>query len=1115
MSKHRLLPLLTVTLFSVSITSCTESGDPPLFEELSPKETKVTFENQLRSDSEFNVYKYRNFYNGGGVAVADVNQDSLPDIYLTANRGENRLYLNQGSFSFMDVTKQAGVAGSKPWTTGASFVDINDDGLLDIYVTNSGEFDIDKRRNELFINNGDGSFTESANDYGLDDPGYSIHAAFFDYDLDGDLDMYLLNNSDASIVDFDLDKEYRSIRDEMGGDKLYRNDGGFFSDVSEKAGIYSPEIGFSLSAAISDLNRDGYPDIYVANDFFEYDYLYMNNGDGTFDEVLKEQINSISAASMGSDIADINNDGWPDIYVTDMLPLTDERTKQITTFENWERFSMKKSQGYHYQVTRNTLQLNNANGTYSEVGRLAGIQASDWSWATLIADFDLNGYSDILITNGLIQDITNLDYIEEINRPDMVRSIIQDENVNFDQLIDMIPSTPIPNVVYANEGGLVFTERAKEWGLGEPGYSSGASWADFDNDGDLDLVVNNVNKHAKIFKNRSVEYLNNQWLHVDLKGESPNRYAIGASVEVWADRSYWYREHFLQRGYQSSVDPGMFFGLANHDTIDSLKVNWPDGRISVLKNVESSQSITVHQSKASLPDTTNDYSEPALIAGDISPDKHLDAPLFSDITDDVGLEWTHEENEYIDFNRESLLLHMRSTEGPALCTADINGDGLDEIYIGGAREQPGILIFQNQNGEFVIKNSPVFEKDALSEDTDCAFFDADGDGDYDLYVTSGGNSFSTGSSALFDRLYLNDGSGNFQKQESFIPPGGYSTNSTVSAADFNSDGSIDLFVGERLKPFSLGTPVRGFLLINDGNGHFTEQSAEWNENFEELGMITDSAILDWDGDGLIDLAIAGEWMPIRIFKNTGNSFEEMTNELNLTETKGLWNSLHADDFDGDGRDDLIAGNHGLNTHFKTSNENPLRMWVGDFENDGMPEQIISRSFDGRDKPFVLKHDLLNQIPSLREKYPDYSDYADQSMQDIFSSDLLESAMVLETDMLESVLFMNRISKVDIIKLPLRSQFSPLFGIWTGQLFDREGKYLVTVGNLYEVKPMAGQYDASYGSVVTSNLQSIPQTISGFSVEGSGRKIASIKNANNDKILIIARNNATPLFFKIN
>lgn len=1102
--------------FFLFLSSCSNNPDEtlPLFESIPVEKSNIQFENNLNSDSDFNVYRYRNFYNGGGVAVGDVNQDSLPDVYLTANRGANKLYINKGDFVFEDVTDKAGVSGSKPWATGTSFVDINEDGLLDIYVTNSGEFETDQRRNELFINNGDGTFTESASEYGLDHPGYSIHASFFDYDLDGDLDMYLLNNSDASVVDFDLDINHRDTINELGGDKLFRNDSGSFTDVTYEAGIYSSEIGFGLSASISDLNRDGYPDIYVANDFFEYDYLYMNNGDGTFDEVLKEQINSISAASMGTDIADLTNNGWPDIYATDMLPRTDQRTKQITTYENWELFSEKQSQGYHYQVTRNTLQLNNGNGTYSEVGRLAGVQASDWSWATLIADFDLNGHSDILVTNGLIQDITNLDYIEEINRPDIVRSIISDDNVDYEQLVEMIPSNPVPNVMFANYGKLEFENKAEEWGLGEPGYSSGSAWADFDNDGDLDIIINDVNGTAKLYKNQAVQNSKKHWLKVTLSGENPNPYGIGATVEVWADSSYWYREHYLQRGYQSSVEPGIFIGLGDHQNVDSLKVQWPDGRTSFQTDLTASQHVSISQTEASLFDS-HSFNKPPFISSDIDSDRSIDGPLVTDITEQVNLNWSHQENEYVDFNREPLLLHMRSTEGPALCSADVNNDGLDDFYIGGAREQAGAIVLQTPNSEFSTNPQPVFDEDSLSEDTDCTFLDSDGDGDLDLFVTSGGNSFSTGASALFDRLYINNGSGNFEKYSSLLPTGGFSANSTVSTADFNDDGAPDLFVGERLRPFSFGMPVRGFVLINDGEGNFTEESASWNSQFSELGMITDSAILDWDGDGRQDLAITGEWMSIRIFRNTGSSFEEITDKAGLAETKGLWNTIHVADINQDGRDDLIGGNLGLNSHFKSSKEAPLKMWINDFESDGVPEQILTRSIDGEDKPFVLKHDLLNQIPSLRSKYPEYSDYADQSMQNIFSEETLNRSRILQADLLESIAILNTDDGAKIKKLPLRSQFSPVHGIWSGSLSGSNSLDLITVGNLYEVKPMAGQYDASYGTVLTSDLQSIPETISGLSVKGSGRKVISVENSDGDRILVIARNNAVPLFLRIN
>src|SRR5690625_2392710 len=819
------LLLLATVLIQCSKNSVQEEF---LFEKLPPSITGVTFENMLTPSEEFNMYIFRNFYNGGGVAIGDINGDGLPDIYLTGNQVSNRLYLNRGNYEFKDITEQAGLRSDGVWTTGVSMADVNGDGLLDIYITKSGPPGGAKRHNELFINNGDLTFTDRAEEYGLAEVGLSTHALFFDYDGDGDLDMYLLNNSFDPVGGYEgITGEARNSPDPMGGSKLFRNDGGVFTDVSSEAGIYTSRIGFGLSASVSDVNRDGLPDIYVANDFFERDYLYLNNGDGTFREVLDEQMGSISASSMGSDIADLTNNGWSDIYVADMLPADDRRLKTITTFETWELYNNKSEYGYGHQFTRNTLQLNNGDGTYSEVGRLAGTEATDWSWAVLIADYDNNGHQDIYVTNGLVQDITNLDYLGEIREPDLVRSIETGENADFEQLISLIPSEPVSNVLFSGEGDLVFRERAEEWGLGEPGFSSGAAWGDLNGNGLVDLVVSDVNGGVRIYRNRSDElYPQRSWLWVELQGESPNTAGIGARLDVWAGGRQWSREHMLQRGFQSSVAPGLHVGLGEISRVDSLQLRWGDGRVSRLRDVAVPARLTLRQREAGEPEAVERVpgsflpgdkgwgrAEGPRAAGGSGPVEGY--PLMELAGAGPAGGWAHLRGDHVDFTRERLLVHMRSAEGPALCSGDVNGDGLEDLYLGGGRGQAGVLLLQQPDGEFIEHTPGVFEADATSEDTSCVLFDADGDGHADLYVTSGGNSFSTGSSALLDRLYMGDGSGGFTRSPQLLPTSrGYVSSSVVVAGDLNGDGHPDLFVGERLKLFGVGLPGSGYLLIN-------------------------------------------------------------------------------------------------------------------------------------------------------------------------------------------------------------------------------------------------------------------------------------------------------------
>lgn len=1074
------------------------TGDEQLFTRILPENSGVNFVNQLDYEEEFNIYRYRNFYNGGGVALGDINNDGLVDIYFTSNMHSNRLYLNKGGFVFEDITEKAKVGGSRAWSTGVSMVDINGDGWLDIYVCNSGDVRGDNKQNELFINQGDQTFTEEADQYGIADQGFSTHGAFFDYDKDGDLDLYLLNNSYQAIGSFDLKVNLRNERDSIGGDKLYRNDGNHFTDVSVEAGIYGSIIGFGLGVTVGDINMDGWPDIYVSNDFFERDYIYINNGDGTFSERLEDMMECISAASMGADMADINNDTRPEIFVTDMIPQPDYRIKTKTTFDSWDSYKFSVDNGYYNQFTRNMLHLNNGDGTFSEIGRFSGVFATDWSWGALIFDMDNDGLKDIFVANGIAKDLTDQDYIEYFSNVRVMRQIITGDNVDFKRLIDAIPSEKIPNYAFKNTGKLHFINKAKDWGLGLPSHSNGSAYGDLDNDGDLDLVVNNVNMPAFIFDNHSVEKLpGHHYLKFILKGSEKNTDAIGTKIIVITNGERRYLEQVPVRGFQSTVDHRPNMGLGTMEIADSVIVRWPDDRITLLTNVPVDTTLTLSQNEGKIVETPIDRRS----------ESH--ETVLKDVTDADLLDFTHHENDFDDFTRESLIYQMLSTEGPRMARGDINADGRDDIYIGGAKESPGSLFVQQSDGSFRITNQEIFDADRISEDTDAAFFDADGDGDQDLYVTSGGNEFSSSSTALIDRLYMNDGRGNFSRSDQILPTNDFESTTAVKPADFDLDGDIDLFVGVRLKPLLYGVPCNGYLLQNDGNGNFTDISGSAAPGLKNIGMITDMQWADIDQDGDPDMVIVGDWMPVTIFVNDTGKFQKQKT-AGLENSNGWWNCLESADIDHDGDIDFIAGNHGLNSRFKASLQKPVSMYVNDFDNNGTVEQILTVYNGEKAYPLALKHDLVRQIPSLKKKYPNYVDYARQTITDIFTPRQLESAITLHAfEMRSSVILNDGNGNFHILPLPERAQFSTIHAVLVKDLAGESSPDLLVGGNLYDVKPEVGRYDASYGLLLEGNgdgtFRSMPSDKSGVLIKGQIRDIQNIQTSAGD-LYIVARNN---------
>jgi enediyne biosynthesis protein E4 len=1056
----------------------------PQFELLSPEITGINFSNDLVSTDEFNVYKYRNFYNGGGVALGDINNDGLEDIYLTSNLNKNKLYLNKGNFKFEDITETAKVGGSKAWSTGVSMVDINGDGLLDIYVCNSGDVKGDNKQNEFFINNGDLTFTERAEELGLDDKGFSTHASFFDYDKDGDLDVYLLNNSYQAIGSFNLTKNERPVRDVLGGDKLFENRDGKFVDVSEKAGIYGSIIGFGLGVTVGDMNNDNWQDIYVSNDFFERDYLYINQKDGTFKECLTTSINSISGASMGADAADINNDGYNDIFVTEMLPSEYDRLKTVTTFEDWNKYQYNLKNDYYYQFTRNMLQLNNTNLTFSEVGRFSGVEASDWSWGALFFDMNNDGLKDLFIANGIYKDLTNQDYLKYISNEEVFQSILKNNNqLDYKKLIDIIPSNKVKNHAYVNKGDLKFERQDN--GLNTEGFSNGSAYGDLDNDGDMDLVVNNVNMPLFIYKNNL--NVDSNYLKVILKGEGLNTNAIGAKLQLSNKSNTYFLEQQPVRGFQSSMDNRPNFGFKDKDSL-SLTVIWPSGKITKLLNVEANKTITLFEKDG--------------IVGDLSESVN-NTNLFN--KKEGIIDFVHNENNYVDFNVERLLPFMRSTEGPKMAIADVNNDGEDDIFIGGSKGNSSSLFIQ-KNHHFTKSNTNVFEKNKTNENAESVFFDADGDGDLDLYVCSGGVEFSKFSPNYLDKLYFNDGKGNFIESDQKLPTAnGYHSSSTVATSDIDNDGDIDLFVGERTIPNAYGSPGSGFLLINDGSGHFTEKSSALAPKFKDMGMITDAIFLDINNDTFKDLVVVGEFMGIQVFENINGNFKESANNK-LPNLKGWWNTIEQADIDNDGDLDLIVGNHGLNSRFRASLEQPIKLFSNDFDGNSYSDPILSfTAKDGKQYPYALRHNLVDQLKYLSKKYPDYESFKNASIQDIFTKEELAHSLVLEANTLSSVILINTGNfNFEVKDLPYEAQFSPIYAITTAD-FDNDGDQdIILGGNLNGVMPEFGRYDASYGNFIenTGNATfKYHKTGKGLKVNGQIRDIKIINNK-----IFIAKNN---------
>ncbi|MEJ7768105.1 MAG: VCBS repeat-containing protein [Chitinophagaceae bacterium] len=1075
--------------------SQTANDSTQVFQLLAPEKTGIDFVNEVVDGENFNILTYRNFYNGGGVAIGDINNDSLPDIYFTANQQKNRLYLNKGHFVFEDITNKAGVGGNMAWSTGVTMTDINADGLLDIYVCNSGDVDGNSKKNELFINNGDLSFTEKGREYNLDNEGYSTHAAFFDYDQDGDLDCYILNNSFRNPAKIEL---YRKVREQLspGGHKLMRNDGNTFSDVTQQAGIYSSDISFGLGIAVADLNGDHLPDLYISNDFWERDYLYLNKGNGKFSEELPSRVNFCSTSSMGADIADINNDGYPEIFTTDMLPGDNYRLKTTTAFDPFHLEDLKYRANYHYQITQNCLHLNDGNANFAEIAMLSGVAATDWSWGALIFDFENDGNKDIFVSNGILKDLMSLDFLEFIADRVQVRNTNGDGKLDYRKFISSMPSKPLQNYAFSNVGNLSFSNKSGSLGFSQLSYSNGAAYGDLDNDGDQDLVVSNLNAASFIYRNDAELVSGNHFLKVRLVGSEINRFGIGAEVRIKIKDGVRVLQNYNTRGFQSSIEPILLFGLGGTLAIDSMQVTWPDGKVQVMTNVKPDQTITLKNIDA------------ALISNISKVETH---PAFEEVAQKlIDVAAVHHEDRYNDFDYEVMLVRMLSTEGPRLIEGDVNTDKLTDFILLGAAGDPDKLYLQKGDGTFYFKPNVSFNKNVGTFESTCAaFLDYDKDGDLDLMIGSGGNEIAMNKMNFSLRAYMNDGKGNFSIAPSAIPRvlGNFST---LEADDFDGNGDVDLFLGARNVPGNYGLSPRSYLLIND-HGSWKDIASP---SIANVGMVTDASWTDIDSDGDKDLLVVGDWMAITIFNNQNGILQ---NPVTIPNSNGWWNRIKAADVDNDGDQDFILGNWGLNTKFKATPEKPLTMYVNDFDNNGKSECIINwyPPLDSTSYPFATKAELTSQLPGLKKQILKYEDYSDKTYNLLFSSELRSKALRYEANYLQSAVLWNNDGHFQLEALPIEAQLSPVFGIVADDL-DEDGKTDIWLGgNFYALKPQVGRHNASKGVYLKGRggraFTYVSPGESGIKAEGEVRD-AGIIQIKGSKHLIVGRNNASVLLF---
>lgn len=1089
-------------------TNNTPIDVPKIFNQLSEKESGVLFSNDLKEDSVVNYFTYPYIYMGGGVAIGDVNNDGLQDLYFTGNMTENKLYLNQGELKFEDVTSSAKVAGDDRWMTGATMADVNADGLLDIYVSVSGKFTT--KKNLLYINNGPDengvpSFSEEAEKYGIADEGSSTQGTFFDYDKDGDLDLYVANYPFTSFKTTNYSYAmYIQRKKPENSDNLYRNNGnGVFEKVTEEAGILN--FGLSLSATVGDFNNDGWEDVYVSNDFATPDFFYFNNGDGTFTDKMREAMPHTAFYGMGADASDFNNDGLLDLVQMDMTPENNRRNKANMASMNIPGFWEIVSYGMHFQYMQNALQLNQGideNGLphFGDISRIAGMSSTDWSWASLIADFDNDGWKDIFVTNGTRRDINNKDYFKKIDKANKTEK----KKFNFLDLTLKMPSEKVDNYAFKNNGDLTFDNVIEEWGLSHLGFSNGASYADLDNDGDLDLVVNNIDEESIVYQNTTVEKNAGNYLRVKLFGPENNPNGIGAKVELTTNSGKQFQHLTMTRGFQSSVEPILHFGVNNEQSVNNLMVTWPDGKINTLENVPANQLLEVKYNES------GESSEAVAQAGN----------LFQTINGNLGVDFVHFENNHDDYIYEILLPHSYSRNGPGLATGDVNGDDLTDFFIGGAAGSAGVVYIQNEAGEFSKAPNTFSNEDVICEDMGAVFFDADGDGDNDLYIVSGGNERKVGSKILQDRLYVNDGKGNFTKNAGALPDM-KDSGSRVKPGDYDGDGDLDLFVGGRVVSQAYPLPAKSTILRNDSeNGEikFTDVTQEIAPEFLKLGLVTDALWMDFNNDDKLDLVVSGEWMPVTFYENKNGTFENVTSDTGIGNETGWWYSLAKADMDGDGDEDIIAGNLGLNYKYQANEERSFDVYAYDFDKNGKLDIVLGYFNDGVQYPVRGRQCSSEQIPAIQVKYEDYNSFADASLEDIYTKEDLEKALHYQAWNFASSYIENKgDGKFEIYKLPNLAQISCINGIIVDD-FNKDGNMdLVTAGNLYSSEVETTRNDASYGCYLEGDgkggFTARPYAESGLLINGDTKDVSMIETKNG-KVIMAANNSGYMNFIKV-